>query len=29
MFYLGRPAQYGQTLKVDDNLALYLTKELK
>jgi GNAT superfamily N-acetyltransferase len=29
LYYLGRPTQYGQTLKVDDNLALYLTKELR
>ena len=29
LHYLGRPTQYGQTLKVDDNLALYLTKELR
>jgi GNAT superfamily N-acetyltransferase len=26
--YLARPIQYGQTLKGDDNLVLYLTKEL-
>lgn len=29
LYYMGRPTQYGQTLKVDDNLALYLTKELR
>jgi GNAT superfamily N-acetyltransferase len=29
LYYLGRATQYGQTLKVDDNLALYLTKELR
>jgi GNAT superfamily N-acetyltransferase len=29
LYYLGRPMQYGQALKVDDNLALYLTKELR
>jgi GNAT superfamily N-acetyltransferase len=29
LYYLGRPIQYGQTFKVDDNLALYLTKELR
>jgi GNAT superfamily N-acetyltransferase len=29
LYYLGRPTQYGQTLKMDDNLALYLTKELR
>jgi GNAT superfamily N-acetyltransferase len=29
LFSLGRPIQYGQTFKVDDNLALYLTKELR
>jgi len=29
LYYLGRPTQYGQTLKVDDNLVLYLTKELR
>ena len=28
LHYLGRPIQYGNTIKVDDNLALYLTKEL-
>lgn len=28
LYYLGRPIQYGQAFKVDDNLALYLTKEL-
>ena len=29
LYYLGRPIQYRQTLKVDDNLALYLTKALR
>jgi GNAT superfamily N-acetyltransferase len=29
LYYMGRPTQYGQTLKVDDNLAVYLTKELR
>jgi ribosomal protein S18 acetylase RimI-like enzyme len=29
LYYLGRPIQYGHTLKVDDNLALYLTKVLR
>jgi GNAT superfamily N-acetyltransferase len=29
LYYLGRPTQHGQTIKVDDNLALYLTKELR
>ena len=29
LYYLGRPIRYGQTFKVDDNLALYLTKELR
>jgi GNAT superfamily N-acetyltransferase len=29
LYYLGHPAQYGQTVKVDDNLVLYLTKELR
>lgn len=29
LYYMGRPTQYGQALKVDDNLALYLTKELR
>jgi GNAT superfamily N-acetyltransferase len=29
LYHMGRPIQYGQTLKVDDNLALYLTKELR
>jgi GNAT superfamily N-acetyltransferase len=29
LYYLGRPIQYGSTIKVDDNLALYLTKELR
>ncbi len=27
--YMARPTQHGQTLKVDDNLVLYLTKELR
>lgn len=27
--YLGHPLQHGQTLKADDNLVLYLTKELR
>jgi GNAT superfamily N-acetyltransferase len=27
--YMGRPTLYGQTLKVDDNLVLYLTRELR
>jgi GNAT superfamily N-acetyltransferase len=29
LYYMGRPIQFGQTFKVDDNLALYLTKELR
>ncbi len=29
LYYLGRPTQYGQTIKVDDNLAQYLTRELR
>ena len=29
LYYLGRAAQYGSIIKVDDNLALYLTKELR
>ena len=29
LFYLGHPTQHGQMLKVDDNLALYLTRELR
>jgi GNAT superfamily N-acetyltransferase len=29
LYHMGRPIQYGQTFKVDDNLALYLTKELR
>ena len=29
LYYMGRPVQYGQTFKVDDHLALYLTKELR
>jgi GNAT superfamily N-acetyltransferase len=29
LHYLGRPIQYGNAIKVDDNLALYLTKELR
>jgi GNAT superfamily N-acetyltransferase len=29
LYYMGRPIQYGQNFKVDDNLALYLTKELR
>lgn len=29
LYYRGRPAQYGEAIKVDDNLALYLTKELR
>ncbi|MGE5464537.1 MAG: GNAT family N-acetyltransferase [Syntrophothermus sp.] len=28
LHYRGHPIQYGETLKVDDNLALYLTKEV-
>jgi hypothetical protein len=29
LYYLGRPVECGMAIKVDDNLALYLTKELK
>lgn len=29
LYYRGRPARYGDAIKVDDNLALYLTKELR
>jgi GNAT superfamily N-acetyltransferase len=29
LYYMGRPTQYGAAIKVDDNLALYLTKELR
>jgi GNAT superfamily N-acetyltransferase len=29
LYYMGRPAQYGTVIKVDDNLALYLTKDLR
>jgi GNAT superfamily N-acetyltransferase len=29
LYYLGRHVQYGTAVKVDDNLALYLTKGLK
>ena len=28
LYYRGRPTRYGDTIKADDNLALYLTKEL-
>lgn len=28
LYYRGRPIQYGEGITVDDNLALYLTKEL-
>jgi GNAT superfamily N-acetyltransferase len=29
LHYHGHPTQYGETIKVDDHLALYLTKELR
>jgi GNAT superfamily N-acetyltransferase len=29
LYSMGRPIQYGNTFKVDDNLALYLIKELR
>ena len=29
LYYRGRPIQYSDSIKVDDNLALYLTKELR
>jgi GNAT superfamily N-acetyltransferase len=29
LYYRGRPIQYGDAIKVDDYLALYLTKELR
>ena len=29
LYYRSRPIQYGDTIKVDDYMALYLTKELR
>jgi GNAT superfamily N-acetyltransferase len=29
LYYLGRPVVHGQAIKADDNLVLYLTKELR
>jgi hypothetical protein len=29
LYYRGHPIKYGDTIKVDDYLALYLTKELR
>ena len=29
LYYRGHPAQHGEAIKADDNLALYLTKELR